>query len=319
MVSKLGAVLVTGASSGLGEATARGLASTGFTVYAGVRSAASAARIACASPAIRPLILDVTSSDSISAAGRLVREQTDGAGLHGLVNNAGICVSAPLECVPLDDLRAELEVNLIGTVAVTQELLPLLRTRPAGLPAATPAGRIVNISSGIGRVAAPFLGPYAASQFAKEGVSDALRRELAPLSVSVSVVEPGAIMTPIWPKIAAAARRVLDTAPDEVADSYRSRFNEFIALNDKRARESKTRPEAVARAVGHALTARRPRTRYQVGLDSWAAAAAARLLPDRALDATIRRQLAAVRSSGAGCPDNSESAAPDRRRQGVSR
>jgi short-subunit dehydrogenase len=122
-------------------------------------------------------------------------------------------------------------------------------------------------------------------------MSDALRRELAPLSVSVSIVEPGAIMTPIWPKIAAAARHVLDTVPDDVADSYRRRFAEFIAKNEQRARESKTRPEAVARAVGHAMTARRPRTRYHVGLDSWAAAAAARVLPNRALDAAIRRQL----------------------------
>jgi NAD(P)-dependent dehydrogenase (short-subunit alcohol dehydrogenase family) len=205
------------------------------------------------------------------------------------VNNAGICVSGPLECVPLDELRAELEVNFIGTVAVTQELLPLLRTRPAGLPAGGPAGRIVNISSGIGRVAPPFFGPYAASQFATEGVSDALRRELAPLSVTVSIVEPGAIMTPIWFKIVETARRVLDTAPDEAADPYRERFDEFLVMNEKRARASKTRPEAVARAVGHALTARRPRTRYQVGLDSRVAAAAARLLPDRALDAVILR------------------------------
>jgi NAD(P)-dependent dehydrogenase (short-subunit alcohol dehydrogenase family) len=288
-----GAVVVTGASSGLGEATALCLAGAGFTVFAGVRSADSAARIARESPAIRPLILDVTSSESVSAAGKLVREQTDGAGLHGLVNNAGICVSAPLECVPLEELRAELEVNLIGTVAVTQELLPLLRTRPAGAagpaPAAGPAGRIVNISSGIGRVAPPFLGAYAASQFAKEGVSDALRRELAPLSVTVSIVEPGAVMTPIWSKIAATARRVLDAAPAEAADPYRDRFEEFLARNEGRARASKTRPEAVARAVGHALTARRPRTRYQVGLDSRVAAAAARLLPDRALDAVIQR------------------------------
>jgi len=293
MGNNLGAVLVTGASSGLGEATALGLASAGFTVYAGVRSADSAARIADKNSAIHPLILDVTSSDSVSAAGKLVREQTDGPGLHGLVNNAGICVSAPLECVPLDELRAELEVNLIGTVAVTQALLPLLRMRSAATPPATPAGRIVNITSGIGRVAPPFLGPYAASQFAKEGMSDSLRRELAPLSVSVSIVEPGAIMTPIWSKIAATARHVFDTVPYDVADPYRRRFDGFIAMNGERARESKTRPEAVARAVGHAMTARRPRTRYHVGLDSWTAAVAARLLPDWALDAAIRRQRSA--------------------------
>ncbi len=286
------AVLVTGASSGLGEATALGLTRTGFLVYAGVRSEENAERIAGMSPAIRPLILDVTDGESVRSAGKLLRDQTDGAGLHGLVNNAGICVSAPLECVAIEDLRAELEVNLVGTVALTQELLPLLRMRTAVVPPAIPAGRIVNISSGIGRVAAPFLGAYAASQFAKEGISDALRRELAPLAVSVSVVEPGAVMTPIWAKVAANARRALDVAPDEVADTYRHRFEEFVAINEKRARDSRTRPEAVADAVAHAMTAKRPRTRYHVGPDSWGAAIAARLLPDRVLDAVIRRQFA---------------------------
>ncbi|MBB4911629.1 SDR family oxidoreductase [Actinophytocola algeriensis] len=288
------AVLVTGASSGLGEATAIGLANAGYTVYTGVRSEENAERLAGTNPLIRPVILDVTDSGSIAAAGKLLREQTDGAGLHGLVNNAGVCVSAPLECLPVEDLRAELEVNLIGTVALTQELLPLLRMRTAVVPPAIPAGRIVNISSGIGRVAAPFLGAYAASQFAKEGVSDALRRELAPLAVSVSVIEPGAIMTPIWAKVATGARRVLNAAPDDVAESYRDRFEAFVAMNEDRARTSRTRPENVAAAVIHAMTARRPRTRYHVGPDAWAAAIASRLLPDRVLDAVVRRQFAAV-------------------------
>ncbi len=284
------AVLVTGASSGLGEATALGLAGAGCTVYAGVRSEENAERLAEVSPLIRPVMLDVADAGSIAAAGKLLREQTDGAGLHGLVNNAGICVSAPLECLPIEDFRAELEVNLVGMVALTQELLPLLRMRTAVVPPAIPAGRIVNISSGIGRVAAPFLGAYAASQFAKEGVSDALRRELAPFAVSVSVVEPGAIMTPIWAKVATGARRVLGAAADDVAERYRGRFEAFVEANETRARTSKTRPEDVAEAVVHAMTARRPRTRYHVGADVWAAAIASRLLPDRVLDAVVRRQ-----------------------------
>ncbi len=286
------AVLVTGASSGLGEAATLGLANAGFTVHAGVRSEENAERLASANPLIRPVILDVADAGSIAAAGKLLRERTDGAGLHGLVNNAGSCVSAPLECLPIEDLRAELEVNLIGTVALTQGLLPLLRMRTAAVPPATPAGRIVNVSSGIGRVAAPFLGAYAASQFAKEGVSDALRRELAPFAVSVSVIEPGAVLTPIWAKVAAGARRVLDAAPADVADSYRRRFDAFVAANETRARASRTRPEDVAAAVVHAMTARRPRTRYHVGVDAWAAAIASRLLPDRVLDAVVRRQFA---------------------------
>ncbi|GAA1284190.1 SDR family NAD(P)-dependent oxidoreductase [Saccharothrix xinjiangensis] len=287
-----GAIVVTGASSGLGEATAVSLARAGFTVYAGVRADVDAARLAGAHQAIRPLVLDVTREDSVATAGARVRRETDGAGLVGLVNNAGTCVSAPLECVPLDELRAELEVNLVGMVAVTQEFLPLLRTRTRGAPAG-PAGRIVNVGSGIGRVAAPFLGPYAASQFAKEGVSDSLRRELAPLSVSVSVLEPGAVMTPIWSKVADTARDVLDKAPAGVAVLYRSRFEEFVAANEERARRSRTRPETVAAAVVHAMTSRRPRTRYRVGPDSWAASVAARALPDRVLDSVIRRQFPA--------------------------
>ncbi|MET7394199.1 SDR family oxidoreductase [Dactylosporangium sp. NPDC005572] len=311
------AVLVTGTSSGLGEATALSLARAGFVVYAGVRSQQSAAHIAAGHPAIRPVILDVTVQESIVDAVRRVREETGGAGLHGLVNNAGICVPAPLECVPLDELRAELEVNLIGTIAVTQQFLPLLRMRPAVAPAPGPVGRIVNISSGIGRVAAPFLGAYAASQFAKEGVSDALRRELAPLSVSVSVVEPGAIMTPIWSKVASTASRIVEAAPEEVAAQYRSRFDGFIALNDKRARASKTSPDAVARVIGHAMTAKRPRTRYRVGPDSWGAAMAARLLPDRALDAVIRGQFPAGKP--AAPPHRDTDDVPGAQRQGTAR
>lgn len=294
MANHLGAVLVTGASSGLGAATAAGLAAAGFTVYAGVRSADSAARITRETPEIRPVTLDVTSAESVRAAAAVIRAGTGTAGLHGLVNNAGICVSAPLECVPIDELRAELEVNLVGTVAVTQAMLPLLRLRGAGAPAGGPVGRIVNISSGIGRVAAPFLGAYAASQFAKEGMSDALRRELDPLGVTVSVVEPGAIMTPIWSKIATTADRVVAGTDDDVNERYRRRFDLFLEMNEKRARTSRTRPEAVARVVTHAMTARRPRTRYRVGPDAWAASVAARLLPDRVLDAVVRRQFRGV-------------------------
>ncbi|MFF7633253.1 SDR family NAD(P)-dependent oxidoreductase [Kitasatospora sp. NPDC008050] len=292
MTNSRGAVVITGASSGLGAAIAEGLAGAGFTVYAGVRTEESAARALRVNPAIRPLMLDVTSADAIRAAGRRVREEVGDAGLHGLVNNAGTCVPAPLECVPPEQLRAELEVNLIGTVAVTQEFLPLLRARPSAAVPGEPVGRIVTVSSGLGRVAAPFLGAYAASQFAKEGVSDALRRELASLAVSVSVIEPGAVPTPIWSKVEETARQILAAAPEAVAAPYRARFEAFVALNDERARQSRTRPEAVARAVAHALTARRPRTRYRVGPDARAAAVAARLLPDRVLDALIKRQFA---------------------------
>lgn len=301
MTHNLGPVLVTGASSGLGAAMTAALTNAGFTVYAGVRSPAVAERIH--GPRLRPLVLDVTSPESIREAADRIDDETAGTGLLGLVNNAGICVCAPLETLPLDELRAELEVNLIGPVALVQRFLPSLRRRPPGTRPGTPAGRILNVSSGIGRVAPPFLGAYAASQFAKEGVSDVLRRELATQSISVSVVEPGAIMTPIWSKVDETAHRLFDSAPPDLAQLYREPFLAFLRMNSDRARRSRTRPEAVARAVLHAMSARRPRVRYPVGPDSRIAATAARLIPDRLMDRAIARQLGAAAPAPATEPE----------------
>lgn len=304
MTQNTAPVLVTGASSGLGAATAAALADAGFTVYAGVRSPDTADRIG--GPRLRPLILDVTSLESVRAAADRIADETAGTGLLGLVNNAGTCVCAPLETLPLDELRAELEVNLVGSVAMVQQLLPLLRRRAPGTRPGAPAGRIVNVSSGIGRVAPPFLGAYAASQFAKEGVSDVLRRELAAQSVSVSVVEPGAIMTPIWSKVDATAQQLFDRAPADIAGLYRGPFLAFLRMNGERARQSRTRPEAVARVVLHAMRTDRPRVRYPVGPDSRIAAAAARLIPDRLMDAVIGRQFAARSAKSAATPERTQ-------------
>ncbi len=281
-------VLVTGASSGLGRAAALHLAGAGYAVFAGVRSDTAAAELAAASPSITPLQLDVTVAADIAAAHATIAEAVGTQGLHGLVNNAGICISAPLECVTPEDLRYQLEVNVIGPAALTRALLPLLRTGGRG---DGPRGRVVNVSSGLGRVASPFLGAYATSQFAKEGWSDSLRRELKDQRVSVSVIEPGAILTPIWDKVSDTAERILAAAAPEVAEVYRKPFTAFVALNDKRARASRTKPDQFAKAVEHAMSARGPRTRYQVGLDSAGGALAARLLPDKVLDIAIAQTL----------------------------
>ncbi|WP_084477647.1 SDR family NAD(P)-dependent oxidoreductase [Nocardia jejuensis] len=291
MNEQLGAVVITGASSGLGKASALHLAREGFTVYAGVRTEASAEqlRAQAGTERLRPVLLEVTSETSIADAHKLISAELGPAGLHGLVNNAGICVSAPLECVSSDQLRAELEVNLIGTLAVTREFLPLLRARRPG--ATGLAGRIVNVSSGVGKVASPYLGAYAASQFGKEGLSGSLRRELAPLGVAVSIVAPGAIATPIWGKLADTADRIMNDTPPEIAEVYRRRFTGFVAANAERAASSRTRPQQVADAVQHAMTASNPRIRYQVGTDSVLVAAVSRLLPDRVLDFAIARGL----------------------------
>lgn len=229
-------MLVTGSSSGLGEATALHLAASGFEVYAGVRTEAAAARLRAAAPGdrLRPVLLDVTSADSITLACKEIGERTGPGGLTGLVNNAGTCVAAPMECVDIDDFRAELEVNLIGVAAVTQAFLPLLRAEDPARRARI-RGRVIMIGSGVAWVAPPFLGMYAASQFGKRGMSDALRRELASTGVTVSQVEPGAVATPIWDKIAMHADAV------GTAEMYRAPFRKFLAQNNSRAVASRTR------------------------------------------------------------------------------
>jgi NAD(P)-dependent dehydrogenase (short-subunit alcohol dehydrogenase family) len=179
-----GAVVVTGASSGIGEACARRLAGLGFQVFAGVRKAEDGDRLASEIPGVTPLRIDVVDAESIAAAARTVEETAAGRGLAGLVNNAGVAVPAPIEHQPIDDFRRQIEVNLIGQVAVTQAFLPQLRAA---------RGRIVNVSSIGGKVAVPLLGAYAASKFGLEGFSDTLRRELRPWGIEVSVIEPGTI------------------------------------------------------------------------------------------------------------------------------
>lgn len=274
------AVLVTGTSSGLGRACALYLERQGFRVFAGVRRAADGEKLAAESSTglLRPVILDVTVPDQIRQATAQVREHLAGGVLWAVVNNAGVSVPGPLECLPVDRLRDQIETNLVGSLAVIQAFLPLLRAS---------RGRIVNVTSGLGRVALPYLGAYAAAQFAKEGMSDALRRELRPFGVAVCVVQPGAIATPIWDKINDTGREVL---MGEAAHLYRGAFRRFLAANARQVGRSRTRPEDFAATVARALTARRPKTRYTVGPDVRLAAIASRLVPDALID----RHLAAL-------------------------
>ena len=271
-----GTVVVTGASTGIGEATARHLKEIGFDVRAGVRKPEDAERLREAG--VTPLTLDVTDSDAIAAA----RSEIGEAPLAGLVNNAGVAVSGPVEFVPVEELRRQLEVNLIGQVAVTQAFLPALRRA---------RGRVVNVSSIGGRVALPLMAPYAASKFGLEAVSDSLRRELRHLGVSVSVVEPGGVKTPIWKKGNSEADRLLESAPPEAKRLYGSMVTALREEADKIDRETGLPPSAVAEVIGQALTARRPRTRYLVGRDAKLRGRAAGVLPDRVMDALIGRAL----------------------------
>jgi NAD(P)-dependent dehydrogenase (short-subunit alcohol dehydrogenase family) len=278
-----GSVVVTGSSTGIGRACALQLDRLGFKVFAGVRREDDGEELRReASGRLEPLILDVTDPSHVSQAAARVAEVT-GNRLSGLVNNAGIGVGGPLELMSLDDFRHQIEVNLIGQVAVTQALIPALRRA---------RGRLIFISSIGGLVATPYMSPYHASKFGIEAVGDSLRLELRRFGVEVSIVEPGSVATPIWEKGQATARAVRDNLTAEGEELY----GEQIGGSQKRLEEARQRgspPEKVAKVVAHALTADRPRTRYLVGPDARAMAFLKKLLPDRLRDRLI------VRATGA--------------------
>lgn len=276
------AVLVTGASTGIGRATALLLDSKGFTVFAGVRKSVDGEALrSSGSDRMRPIILDVTVPEQIAEAARTIAEHVGEAGLSGLINNAGIAAAAPLEFVPIDDFRHQLEVNVVGQLAVTQAVLPLLRLA---------RGRIVNVTSIGGLIAGAMLGPYHASKFALEALTDTLRVELAPWGIHVAAIEPGQIATPIWGTSAAASDRMLAGVLTEATDLYGARIVDAQAMAASAAKNGLP-PVKVAEAIERALTARRPATRYRVGADARIGAVVIARLPDRLRD----RLMAALR------------------------
>jgi NAD(P)-dependent dehydrogenase (short-subunit alcohol dehydrogenase family) len=256
-------VVVTGASTGLGRATARELARCGFHVLAGVRRETDAV----AAPGVEPVLLDITRPEQVEALAARIGNRS----VHALVNNAGIQVNAPVETLPLDQWRHVFEVNLFGHIAVTQALLPVLRN-----------GRVVNISSVGGKVAMPTYGAYAGAKFALEAVSDALRRE----GVQVVVIEPGGVRTEMARRgIATANTLAADMTPEQNARYGRliRTINELMASGT----EAGVTAEAAAQVVAKAVTTRRPRTRYTIGRDAALITRLSRVLPDRALDRVI--------------------------------
>jgi NAD(P)-dependent dehydrogenase (short-subunit alcohol dehydrogenase family) len=275
-------VLITGASSGIGEASALRLARAGWRVLAGVRTAADGDRLrAAGGERLEPVTIDVTVPATITAAA----DQLGTEPLDALVNNAGTALALPLEFLPLDELRGQLEVNLVGHVAVTQALLPNLRAA---------RGRIVNVGSIAGRSALPFLGAYAASKHALEAFTDSLRVELRPFGITVTVIEPGTIATPIWRK---GGERFQELAPElpELARLYGERmaaFREAAAAAGRRAEPA----DDVAIVVERALTAERPRARYVVGRDARRRAMVERL-PARLRDRVYERVLLGARKT----------------------
>jgi NAD(P)-dependent dehydrogenase (short-subunit alcohol dehydrogenase family) len=257
--------LVTGASSGIGAATATRLAGGGWRVLAGVRKAGDAPEGA------EEVLLDVTDAEQVQAAAQGVDE------LDALINNAGVALAMPLEHVPLDELRRQLEVNVVGQIAVTQAFVPALRqTR----------GRVVFVGSIAGKSALPFLGPYAASKHALEALADSLRMELRPWGIGVTIVEPGTIKTPIWGKGAAKADELADERSQELYGERMAAFRKVAAERGANGAD----PEAVAAVIERALTSDRPRARYLVGRDAWLRAGVERL-PTRARDRAYERLL----------------------------
>ena len=277
-----GTVVVTGASTGIGRACALRLAASGFDVLAGVRKEVDGERLreaAGSNGSLTPLRLDVTDADSVREAGATVEERTGQRGLAGLVNNAGVGTGGPLEFIPLDDIRRQFEVNLIGQIAVTQAMLGPLRNG---------RGRIVNMGSIGGRTPAPFLGPYSASKAALRATSESLRRELRPWGIWVATVQPGTIATPIWDKGAATAQETRGRFPEGTDALYGDVLDGIVATTEKMAAAG-IPPEKVARVVEHALTARRPRRDYVVGRDAKMQIALDRVLPTRVFDGLVRR------------------------------
>lgn len=272
------AVVVTGASTGIGNATVRDLADYGCLVFANVRSEGDADRLREAlGERVVPLVFDVRDADAIASAAEDVAARTGTAGLAGLVNNAGIAVTGPLMHMPVDEFRKQMEINLVGALQVTQAFLPLLGARK---DAPHPAGRIVNISSVSGRFAMPFAGAYAASKFGLEAVSDCLRRELMIYGIDVIVIEPGRVRTPIWGKVG-------DLSRYENTD-YGPTLRRLVESLDARLSRALP-PERVASVIRRALTHPRPKARYPLPDSLFTGWILPRALPARWLDRLIYR------------------------------
>ena len=272
------AVLVTGASSGIGRAIVENLADNDIRVFAAVRDLSTVAE----HPLVTAVRLDVTSAEEAMAAAETVRGALGDSKLRGIVNNAGVAVGGPLEFVDLDEFRRQMEINVIGQLAVTQAFLPLLRAHGKA--------RIVFTSSIGGRIAAPFIGPYAASKHALNGMAESLRRELKPFGMGVSVLAPATVSTPIWDKagdqidelVASLSPRAMELYGDTI-ESMRS-----IASNST---DGGIPASKVAEAAHHALFSRRPKAEYLVGREAKIMATASNLMPYRMFDRTVLKQI----------------------------
>ena len=272
------AIVLTGASTGIGFATAGALARYGFAVYAGVRSNDDAQRVGALHELIQPIILDVTDGDQIAAA--RARVLADGLPLAGVVNNAGIAVSGPLEFLPVDYIRKQFEINTFAPMSVAQAFLEPLRAAH---------GRLVFVGSIAGRMSAPFVGPYSASKAALASLVDALRMELHDSGVGVSLLEFAAVRTPIWAKGRSAKDEMLAALPPLAHERYGTVVERVVDLTRKEEATG-MEPSQIAEVILDALTAARPRERYVIGRRARFQAVAA-VLPARTKDKLVRKAM----------------------------
>jgi NAD(P)-dependent dehydrogenase (short-subunit alcohol dehydrogenase family) len=271
-------VVITGSSTGIGRACALMLDRNGFRVFAGVRNEADGDALrSAASESLTPVHIDVTDAASIRAMAEQVRSAVGDAGLHGLVNNAGTTLPCPIEYLPLDGFRRQLEVNLVGPLAVTQAHLPLLRQGQ---------GRVVNVTSAAGRAGVPLMAPYVSAKHALEGLSDVMRLEFRQLGIQVAVIEPGFVGTEMSGKLKRDTEDAVGSLPDEGRRRYGAALGKLAEGIGHHA-ASGSPPEVIAEDVLHALTSKRPRTRYLSGAGAKPMLFMRRILPDRRFDRIV--------------------------------
>jgi len=279
-MQKTPGVIITGASSGIGLECAKWLAGHGFHVFAGIRRKADAERLEkLAAGKITAVLLDVTDAASLKAAVKAVSKSPSDIVPCALVNNAGISIAGPLEMLPLDSFKKQIDVNLIGQLAVTQAFLPLLRAHH---------GRVILMGSVLGKFALPFLGAYSCAKFALEAMAESLSMELAGTGVSVSIVEPGNIATPIWEKSKITAMEIAGDLSDSKWDMYRDDARAALGYVERLARKG-IQPVRVAQTIEKALKARVAKKKYTVGADSAFLGKLLPVLPVRMRQAILRR------------------------------
>jgi short-subunit dehydrogenase len=278
----MGAVVITGCSTGIGRASALHLDSLGFEVFAGIRKEEDAESLRrAASPRLTPLFIDVTDNDSIASGAKKVTKALDGRGLAGLVNNAGATFISPLEFFPWEELVQQVKVNLLGHIAVTQSFLGLIRRC---------RGRVVNIGSIGGLQPVPFLSAYDACKAGMHAYTDSLRMELGAQGIQVVLVIPGHIATPIWRKTGGKGESLPDSLPEEGRAIYGSMIDAFMQTV-RNMEQGGLKAEAVAEVVARVLTVPKPNTCYLVGRDARLQSFLTKLAPDRIRDALVLKML----------------------------